>query len=69
MEKIKFNIPSISCSSCSAKIQDGISAIKGVGNVSADLKSQSIEVQYDPSLIKPQDISRKISDMGYEVLV
>lgn len=69
MEKIKFNIPSISCSSCSAKIQHGIRAIKGVGNVSADLKSQSIEVQYDPSLIKPQDINQKISDMGYEVLV
>lgn len=69
MEKIKFNIPSISCSNCSAKIQDEIKTIKGVGNVSADLKSQSVEVQYDPSQVKPQDISRKISDMGYEVLV
>jgi len=68
MEKVSFNVPSISCSNCSNKIQDGIKSISGVGSISIDLKSQTVEVEYNPSDVQPKDIKQKIASMGYEIL-
>lgn len=68
MEKVSFNIPSISCSACSNKIQEGIKTLKGIGNVSVDLKSQTVNVEYSNDLVKPDEIKGKISSMGYEVV-
>jgi len=67
MEKTSFNVPSISCSSCSGKIQEGIKSLDGVNDVSIDLKSQAVAIDYDPENIQPQDIKKKISSMGYEI--
>jgi len=68
METVTFNIPSISCSSCSGKIQEEIKALEGVDNITADLKSQSISIEYDPSIVQPQEIRNHIVSMGYEVM-
>jgi len=68
METITFNIPSISCSSCSGKIQEEIKALEGVDNITADLKSQSVSIEYDPSIVQPQEIRNHIVSMGFEVM-
>jgi len=68
METTNFNVPSISCSACSCKIQEGLKSMKGVGNVSVDLKTQAVTVEYNPDDIKPQDIRSRISSMGYDVV-
>lgn len=67
METVVFNIPSISCSACSEKITEGIKDMNGINNVSVDLKSQTVKVDYNPSEIKSKEISRKITSLGYEV--
>jgi len=68
MERATFNVPSISCSSCAGKIQNEISSLKGVSNVWVNLKSQVVEVEYNPGDIQRNEIGRKISSMGYEVI-
>lgn len=68
MESTTFNVPSIACSNCSNKIQQGIRNLKGISNVSVDLKTQLVKVDYNPSDIQPQDIRKQISSMGYEVV-
>lgn len=68
METTSFNVPSISCNVCSNKIQDGLKTINGIGDVSVDLKTKMVNVQYNPGEIQPQDIRRKVSDLGYEVV-
>ncbi len=67
METVSFNIPSISCSACSRKIQEEIKSLQGIENVSVDLKTQSVNVDYDPGSINSQEIKNKIISMGYEV--
>lgn len=67
MDTVKFNVPSISCSVCSGKIQGGLKEVNGIQNVSVDLKSQTVNVDYDSSKIQSQDIKKNISSMGYEV--
>jgi len=63
-----FNVPSISCSICSNKIQEGIKSLNGINSVTVDLKTQSVSVDYNPSDIQPQEIRRKVSSMGYELV-
>jgi len=68
MNTTVFNVPSISCSTCSNKIQEGLKSVKGVEGVQVDLKSQTVKVDYDTNSVQPQDIRKAISSMGYEVL-
>ncbi len=67
METTSFSVPSITCSVCSNKIQEGLKTLDGIENVDVDLKTKMVNVQYDPSHLQPQDIRKKVSSMGYEV--
>ncbi len=68
MKTTSFNVPSITCSVCSGKIKGELKGMDGVETVNVDLKSQQVEVAYNPEEVKPQDIRKKIMTMGYEVL-
>jgi len=68
METVSFNIPSLSCSICSGKIMDGVKSLAGIGDVLADLKSQTVKVTYNPSDTNPQEIKKAIASLGFEVL-
>lgn len=63
-----FTVPSITCSICSGRIKDELGGMEGINGVDVDLKAQSVKVSFDPELRKPGDISRKISELGYEVM-
>ena len=68
MKTTTVNIPSISCSTCSDKIQTGIMSLTGVQDVCVDLKSQHVKIDYNPDSISPQDIRQHITQMGYEII-
>ena len=68
MKTTEFNVPSIACSSCSGKIEQGIKSMNGINNVSIDLKTQMVNVDYDPQQVEAKEIKKKISNMGYEVI-
>ncbi len=68
MQKVDLNIPSLSCSSCSKKISEGLKSIKGINNVSTDLKSQVVTVEYNPDDIQEQDIKKEVWNMGFDVM-
>ena len=67
METVEFNVPAVSCSICAGKIKDGLGTLSGIENVSVDLKTQNVQVQYRSGEVQPQEISRKIVSMGYEI--
>ena len=68
MEETSFNIPSLSCSVCSGRIQGELKGMSGIENVNVDKKTQSVRVSYNPDELRPEDIGKKIASMGYEVL-
>lgn len=68
MDTTAFNIPSISCSTCSGKIQEELKTLKGIGSINVDLKSQQVNIEYNPNEVTPADIKKKIVSMGYEVI-
>ncbi len=63
-----FTVPSVTCSICSGRIRNELGGMEGIQGVDVDLKIQSVKVSYDPELRKPGDISKKIAEMGYEVI-
>ncbi len=63
-----FTVPSITCSICSGRIKSELSGMEGIKDVDVDLKAQSVIVSFDPDLRKPGDISKKIAELGYEVM-
>mgnify|MGYP005833599389 CR=1 FL=1 len=67
METTSFSVPSITCSVCSNKIQEGLKNLNGIDDVSVDLKTKMVNVNFDPNSIQPQDIRKKVSAMGFEV--
>jgi len=68
MQTAIFNVPSISCSICAVKIQEGIKTLGGINSVTVDLKTQDVRVDYSPDNITPAEIKRKISSLGYEII-
>ena len=68
MDKISFNVPSISCSMCSKKIKEGVQPVEGVQNVDVDLKQQIVNIEYDTELTSPNELADTITQLGYEVL-
>lgn len=69
MQTARFNIPSISCSACSNKIRQSIGEMEGVENISVDLKSQEVQVNYDPEGTDPQSIKNRIAALGFDVIL
>ncbi|HOA54515.1 MAG: heavy-metal-associated domain-containing protein [Acetivibrionales bacterium] len=67
MEK-EFTVPSITCSTCSSRISSELGRLEGVAGVDIDLKTQTVKVSFDPDLRSPQEIRKKIADLGYEVM-
>jgi copper chaperone len=68
METVQFNVPSLACSACSSKIQEGVGNLNGVNSVNVNVKTQMVSVEYLPDRINTQEIKNAISSMGYEVV-
>ncbi|MDD4496100.1 MAG: heavy-metal-associated domain-containing protein [Eubacteriales bacterium] len=67
MEKLSLNVPDISCPICAGKVKDRIDVLDGVSNSSTDMKSQTLEVEYDPEKLKPQEIIDEVASLGYKI--
>ena len=42
MDKLNFNVPSISCSACSNKILNGLRELEGIEKTTVDLKTKNV---------------------------
>jgi len=53
MEIATFNVPSVSCSACSSKIEENVRELKGITNVYSDLKKPADKSRIQPFRNKP----------------
>ena len=59
----------LSCPSCVAKIEKALKALNGVENATVFFNTGRIEVQFDPALIKNDDLVKAVRTAGYEAKV
>lgn len=65
--KEKFDITGMSCSACSSKIQNKISALEGVRNCEVNLLTNSMKVEFDDEKISINNIADAVLALGYGI--
>ena len=63
--KENFAVTGMSCSACSARIQNTVSKLDGVGKAEVNLLTNSMHVEYDEKKITADDIINKVVSIGY----
>lgn len=67
--RIDLPITGMSCASCAAHIQEGLSGLKGVNSSSVNFAAEKATVFYDQSLVSVEDFIRTIKEQGYDVSI
>ena len=65
MIKKTFDITGMSCSACSARVEKAVAKIVGADNVSVNLLTNSMQVNYDEKIFSPQNIIDAVVNAGY----
>jgi Cu+-exporting ATPase len=68
-KRLDLPIKGISCASCVAKIEKGLSRLSGVVDVKVNLATERAAITFDPSQVHISDFIRTIQDLGYEAAV
>ena len=69
IKKIILPVTGMTCASCVATIEKGLSKMPGVSNVNVNLASEKASIEYDPSKVDTKALMDTISDVGYGVAV
>ncbi len=67
MKRITLGIEGMTCASCAATIENALSKLEGVSEVSVNLAAEKASLKYDTSVIGIDKIIEKIRDVGYDV--
>lgn len=65
MEKQKFNVTGMTCSACSSHVEKSVRKVNGIGEVSVNLLTNSMQVSYDENICSVQDIIAAVEKAGY----
>ncbi|TET56646.1 MAG: heavy-metal-associated domain-containing protein, partial [Dehalococcoidia bacterium] len=65
--KITLPVTGMTCASCAAAIEKGLSKLPGLYRVSVNVASEEVFVEYDPGRIDTRALVSAISDAGYGV--
>ncbi|MCL1811664.1 MAG: heavy-metal-associated domain-containing protein [Methanomassiliicoccaceae archaeon] len=63
MDKTVLKIDGMACEMCSKKVDDSLSAVKGVNSVKLDLKKGTAEIMHEGA--KDEDLIRAVLDAGF----
>ena len=58
----------MSCAACVRRVEKGLTSVEGVSQATVNFATHKAAVDYDSSVITLQDLSEKVSDLGYEVI-
>lgn len=65
MEKLKFDVNGMTCSSCASHVNRAVSKLTGVKNVNVNLLLNNMEVEFDNKILKSDDIIQAVKKAGY----
>lgn len=63
-----FKLETLTCPSCSAKIEGALKKTEGISEVEVLFNSSKAKVTFDETIIETEDISDIIERLGYKVL-
>ncbi|SIO31551.1 heavy metal translocating P-type ATPase [Halodesulfovibrio marinisediminis] len=69
LRKVTMPVKGMTCASCAARIEKGVSEVSGVKTIGVNLATDSMQVEFDSSQGSLADIVQKVADIGYEAVV
>jgi Cu+-exporting ATPase len=66
LKKIELPITGMSCASCAARIQKGLSKMGGIHDAAVNFATEKATVTFDPSVVQMGDFIATVRDLGYE---
>jgi Cu+-exporting ATPase len=66
-QNLSLPIQGMTCASCVARVEKSLRAVEGVREASVNLATEKADIVYDPSLVDPRMIMKKVEDLGYAV--
>ncbi|MDQ6645409.1 MAG: cation transporter [Chloroflexota bacterium] len=67
MESTTLVAPDISCEHCRHAIEGAVGALAGVSNVTVDIPTKAVHIDYDPQKVTLATIEEVLDDTGYTV--
>ena len=65
----QFPVTGMSCASCAANIQTRLNKHAGILNASVNLATESVSVEFDQSVVQPQDLKDAVTSIGYDLII
>lgn len=62
----RIQVDGMTCAACQSAVQQALSSSPGVIRATVSLMTNRAEVQYDPSVVSPEELARRIDDTGFE---
>lgn len=69
MKKEIFKISGMHCASCARTIERAILDLIGVSLAQVNFASETLLVEFDEEKVNPDDLKKKVLDLGYQLLV
>ena len=67
--KERFDVTGMTCSACSSQVEKSVSKLTGVENVSVNLLTNSMQVEFDENKLDTAGIIKAVEDAGYGAAV
>ena len=61
----RYEVTGMSCGSCVAALESGLTRVPGVRAATASLLTSSLVVQYDASVVNAESLAETVEDLGY----
>ncbi|MFP4632548.1 MAG: heavy-metal-associated domain-containing protein, partial [Halobacteriales archaeon] len=65
MTRSQITVSGMSCATCSATVEEAVSALDGVEDVDVNFATDEANVEYDPGEVSLAEIYEAIDDAGY----
>ncbi len=65
MIKKEFDVTGMTCSACSSRVEKSVSELQGTQNVSVNLLTNRLRLEYDESVVDEDTIIRTVENAGY----
>lgn len=67
MTRLTLTIEGMTCQGCVKSVQNAISDLNGVQNVTVDLATKQAVIDYDDTVLDKTQITQTIEDAGFDI--
>ncbi|MBM7694218.1 copper chaperone [Peribacillus deserti] len=68
MEKTTLDVKGMTCKHCVIAVEDSLSNLEGVNQVTVHLPEERVDVEFDPDTVSEGKMKEAIEKQGYEVV-